>query len=104
MVSSGISSSTLIFDLDDTLYSSKTGIVKALKRRLITIIIYFCGKERNSLVKMVDFVAEFLAEKFGICESDAQDMNSELFRTCDIHPDDYHRLEEQQRAKKLIML
>ena len=30
---------------------------------------------------MVDFVAEFLAEKFGISESEAQDMNRELFRT-----------------------
>ncbi|XP_047983795.1 uncharacterized protein LOC125224438 [Salvia hispanica] len=83
MNSSGISSpfQTLIFDLDDTLYSSKTGIGKALKRN----------------------VEEFLAEKFGISESEAQDMNRELFRTYgsslaglrdlgyDIHPDDYHR-------------
>ncbi|XP_047946620.1 uncharacterized protein LOC125192976 [Salvia hispanica] len=71
---------TLIFDLDDTLYSSKTGIGKALKRN----------------------VEDFLAEKFGISESEAQDMNRELFRTYgsslaglrdlgyDIHPDDYH--------------
>ncbi|XP_057771737.1 uncharacterized protein LOC130991500 [Salvia miltiorrhiza] len=71
---------TLIFDLDDTLYSSKTGIGKALKRN----------------------VEDFLAEKFGISESEAQNMNRELFRTYgsslaglrdlgyDIHPDDYH--------------
>ncbi|XP_042065123.1 uncharacterized protein LOC121808610 isoform X2 [Salvia splendens] len=68
-------------DLDDTLYSSKTGIGKALKRN----------------------VEEFLADKFGISESEAQDMNRELFRTYgsslaglrdlgyDINPDDYHR-------------
>ncbi|KAG6429159.1 hypothetical protein SASPL_107201 [Salvia splendens] len=64
-----------------TTIQKRTGIGKALKRN----------------------VEEFLAEKFGISESEAQDMNRELFRTYgsslvglrdsgyDINPDDYHR-------------
>ncbi|KAL8515225.1 hypothetical protein ACS0TY_014077 [Phlomoides rotata] len=67
-------------DLDDTLYSSKTGIGQALKRN----------------------VEAFLAENCGLSESEAQNMNRELFRTYgsslaglralgyDINPDVYH--------------
>ncbi|KAL2229912.1 UNVERIFIED_CONTAM: hypothetical protein Sindi_1585600 [Sesamum indicum] len=67
-------------DLDDTLYSSKTGIGKALKQN----------------------VQDFLVEKCGFSESEAPDVNRELFRTYgsslaglralgyDINPDDYH--------------
>ncbi|KAL0388595.1 UNVERIFIED_CONTAM: hypothetical protein Sradi_2741300 [Sesamum radiatum] len=66
--------------LDDTLYSSKTGIGKALKQN----------------------VQDFLVEKCGFSESEAPDVNRELFRTYgsslaglralgyDINPDDYH--------------
>ncbi|KAL0414525.1 UNVERIFIED_CONTAM: hypothetical protein Sradi_1654200 [Sesamum radiatum] len=67
-------------DLDDTLYSSKTGIGQALKQN----------------------VQDFLVEKCGFSESEAPDVNRELFRTYgsslaglralgyDINPDDYH--------------
>jgi putative hydrolase of the HAD superfamily len=70
----------LIFDLDDTLYSSKTGIGQALKRN----------------------VQDFLVEICGIPESEAPSVNRELFTTYgsslaglralgnDINPDDYH--------------
>ncbi|KAI3469560.1 hypothetical protein Pfo_026223 [Paulownia fortunei] len=70
----------LMFDLDDTLYSSKTGIGQALKRN----------------------VQDFLVEKCGFPESEAPNVNRELFRTYgsslaglralgyDINPDDYH--------------
>ncbi|KAL0348857.1 UNVERIFIED_CONTAM: hypothetical protein Sangu_1113500 [Sesamum angustifolium] len=66
----------LMFDLDDTLYSSKTGIGKALLNRTF--------------------------KKCGFSESEAPDVNRELFRTYgsslaglralgyDINPDDYH--------------
>ncbi|XP_051127072.1 uncharacterized protein LOC127248656 [Andrographis paniculata] len=70
----------LLFDLDDTLYSSKSGIGQALKRN----------------------VQDFLIEKCGISESEAPDVNRKLFTTYgsslaglralgnDIDPDDYH--------------
>ncbi|KAL3626264.1 hypothetical protein CASFOL_029813 [Castilleja foliolosa] len=72
---------TLIFDLDDTLYSSKTGIGQALRRN----------------------VQDFLIEKCGFPESEAPNLNIKLFTTYgstlaglralgyDINADDYHR-------------
>ncbi|CAA0812293.1 Haloacid dehalogenase-like hydrolase (HAD) superfamily protein [Striga hermonthica] len=70
----------LIFDLDDTLYSSKTGIGQAVKRN----------------------VQDFLVEKCGFSESEAPIVNAEFFRTYgsslaglrasgyNINPNDYH--------------
>ncbi|XP_073050225.1 phosphate metabolism protein 8-like isoform X2 [Primulina eburnea] len=70
----------LLFDLDDTLYSSHTGIGKALKQN----------------------VQDFLVEKCGFPESEAVNVNREFFRTYgsslaglrasgyDINPDEYH--------------
>ncbi|KAL3812637.1 hypothetical protein ACJIZ3_013905 [Penstemon smallii] len=71
---------SLIFDLDDTLYSSKSGIGQALKRN----------------------VEDFLVEKCGFPESEASNVNRELFKNYgsslaglralgyDINPDEYH--------------
>ncbi|PIN09462.1 Haloacid dehalogenase-like hydrolase [Handroanthus impetiginosus] len=71
---------SLLFDLDDTLYSSKTGIGQALKQN----------------------VQDFLVEKCGFPESEAPNMNRKFFTTYgsslaglrasgyDINPDDYH--------------
>ncbi|KAL7105221.1 hypothetical protein ACP275_07G030500 [Erythranthe tilingii] len=71
---------SLIFDLDDTLYSSKSGIGQALKQN----------------------VQDFLVEKCGFPESEAPKVNRDLFRTYgsslaglralgyNINPDDYH--------------
>ncbi|KAL2463815.1 Haloacid dehalogenase-like hydrolase (HAD) superfamily protein [Forsythia ovata] len=70
----------IIFDLDDTLYSSKTGIGQALKRN----------------------IDDFLVEKFGFPESQAPTLRAELFKTYgsslvglrslgyDVDADDYH--------------
>ncbi|XP_059431090.1 uncharacterized protein LOC132164573 [Corylus avellana] len=70
----------LIFDLDDTLYSSKIGIAEALKKN----------------------IDDFLVEKFGFPESKASTLRAELFKTYgsslaglralgyDIDADDYH--------------
>ncbi|GER44695.1 haloacid dehalogenase-like hydrolase superfamily protein [Striga asiatica] len=70
----------VIFDLDDTLYSSKTGIGQAVKRN----------------------VQDFLVEKCGFSESEAPIVNAEFFRTYgsslaglrasgyNINPEDYH--------------
>ncbi|KAJ4843219.1 hypothetical protein Tsubulata_039636 [Turnera subulata] len=70
----------LIFDLDDTLYSSKLGIAEALRKN----------------------IDDFLVEKCGFPESKASSLRSELFKTYgsslaglralgyDIDADDYH--------------
>ncbi|KZV53165.1 hypothetical protein F511_27499 [Dorcoceras hygrometricum] len=70
----------LLFDLDDTLYPSNTGIGKALKQN----------------------VQDFLVEKCGFPESEVVNVNRDFFRTYgsslaglrasgyDINPDEYH--------------
>ncbi|OWM74250.1 uncharacterized protein C24B11.05 [Punica granatum] len=70
----------LVFDLDDTLYSSRTGIAEALRKN----------------------IDDYLVEKCGFAESKASSLRSELFRTYgsslaglralgyDIDADDYH--------------
>ncbi|KAK3042135.1 hypothetical protein RJ639_001255 [Escallonia herrerae] len=70
----------LIFDLDDTLYSSKIGIGEATRRN----------------------IEDFLVEKCGFAKSNASTLRAELLRTYggtlaglralgyDVHADDYH--------------
>ncbi|KAF2285381.1 hypothetical protein GH714_003343 [Hevea brasiliensis] len=81
----------LIFDLDDTLYSSKLGIAEALRKN----------------------IDDFLVEKCGFAENKASSLRVELFKTYgsslaglrdlgyDIGADDYHRIHAMKVLKRL---